>query len=221
MRKNFWDYFEKLNFDIGLFQEVYMLPYKIRKKYEVVRGEMNAILIKNNIDVKIKRVNILDIHSKNEVITDFCTSCEIDFFGKPVILISIYNYIGPNERDFSEFLEFLWEYINNNRNKIIIIGGDFNMDEKFQGKYRKWGLIIKNVKERLSKLGYKEVLSISLEFKPHTFISPKNKKPYQLDYLFIPKEVKINEINVVSENEIFNQKPRLSDHLPIIATIEL
>ena len=95
------------------------------------------------------------------------------------------------------------------------------MDEEFQGKYRKWGMVIKNVKENLYKLGYKEVLSNSLDVKSYTFVSLINKKPYQLDYLFIPKNMKINKINTVNENEIFNQKPRLSDHLPIIVTVEL
>ena len=221
VRKNFWKYFEKLNFDIGMFQEVYMIPYKIRKRYEVVRGEMNVILIKNNINAEIKRTNVLDTHSKNEVIADFCTSCEIELFGKTITLISIYNYIGPNKRDFSEFLQVLWKYISINRNKIIIIGGDFNMDEEFQGQLRGWGQLMKNLKEELSTFGYKDVLSDGLNSKPYTFITPANKRPYQLDYLFIPRNIKLVNAKVGNEDEIFNTKPRLSDHLPIIATVEI
>jgi len=30
-RRNFWDYLNNLDFDVGLFQEVYMIPYMIRK----------------------------------------------------------------------------------------------------------------------------------------------------------------------------------------------
>jgi len=220
-RKNFWDFFEKLNFDIGLFQEVYMIPYRIRKKYEVIRGEMKAILLKKDMNAKLSKINVLNINSGNESLFDFCISCEIELIGKTMVLVNIYNYNGPTEEDFLEFSEFLWDYISNNTNKLIIVGGDFNMDEEFQGKYRKWGMVIKNVKENLYKLGYKEVLSNSLDVKSYTFVSLINKKPYQLDYLFIPKNMKINKINTVNENEIFNQKPRLSDHLPIIVTVEL
>ena len=220
-RKNFWDFFEKLNFDIGLFQEVYMIPYRIRKKYEVIRGEMKAILLKKDMNAKLSKINVLNINSGNESLFDFCISCEIELIGKTMVLVNIYNYNGPTEDDFLEFSEFLWDYISNNTNKLIIVGGDFNMDEEFQGKYRKWGMVIKNVKENLYKLGYKEVLSNSLDVKSYTFVSLINKKPYQLDYLFIPKNMKINKINTVNENEIFNQKPRLSDHLPIIVTVEL
>jgi len=220
-RKNFWDFFEKLNFDIGLFQEVYMIPYRIRKKYEVIRGEMKAILLKKDMNAKLSKINVLNINSGNESLFDFCISCEIELIGETMVLVNIYNYNGPTEEDFLEFSEFLWDYISNNTNKLIIVGGDFNMDEEFQGKYRKWGMVIKNVKENLYKLGYKEVLSNSLDVKSYTFVSLINKKPYQLDYLFIPKNMKINKINTVNENEIFNQKPRLSDHLPIIVTVEL
>lgn len=220
-RKNFWDFFEKLNFDIGLFQEVYMIPYRIRKNYEVIRGEMKAILLKKDMNAKLSKINVLNINSGNESLFDFCISCEIELIGKTMVLVNIYNYIGPTEDDFLEFSKFLLDYISNNTNKLIIVGGDFNMDEEFQGKYRKWGMVIKNVKENLYKLGYKEVLSNSLDVKSYTFVSLINKKPYQLDYLFIPKNMKINKINTVNENEIFNQKPRLSDHLPIIVTVEL
>jgi len=220
-RKNFWDFFEKLNFDIGLFQEVYMIPYRIRKKYEVIRGEMKAILLKKDMNAKLSKINVLNINSGNKSLFDFCISCEIELIGETMVLVNIYNYNGPTEEDFLEFSEFLWDYISNNTNKLIIVGGDFNMDEEFQGKYRKWGMVIKNVKENLYKLGYKEVLSNSLDVKSYTFVSLINKKPYQLDYLFIPKNMKINKINTVNENEIFNQKPRLSDHLPIIVTVEL
>ena len=37
--------------------------------------------------------------------------------------------------------------------------------------------------------------------KAFTFISPANKKPYQLDYLFIPKDVKVKEIKLVMKTK--------------------
>ncbi len=221
VRKKLWKYLNKLNFDIGLFQEVYMIPYWIRKNYHIIRGEMNAILINKNINGKIKRGNIFDIHPKNEVIIDSSLSCEVELLDRNIFLMSIYNYIGPDEKDFSEFLESLLEFINKNKTKPIIIGGDFNMDEEFQSQYKRWGILIRKVKKELNKLGFKEVLSEQFKSKPYTFISPRNKRPYQLDYLFIQKNIKLDKVIVGSKNEIFHQKPKLSDHLPILATIEL
>ena len=84
-RKNFWDFFEKLNFDIGLFQEVYMIPYRIRKKYEVIRGEMKAILLKKDMNAKLSKINVLNINSGNESLFDFCISCEIELIGKTMV----------------------------------------------------------------------------------------------------------------------------------------
>ena len=44
-KKNFWKYLKELDFDIGLFQEVYIIPHEKRKNYHIVQ-EMNAILLK-------------------------------------------------------------------------------------------------------------------------------------------------------------------------------
>ncbi len=74
------------------------------------------------------------------------------------------------------------------------------MDEKFRGKYKGWGILAEKMKKELYQIGY----NLSLKFIPKafTFISPANKKPYQLDYLFIPKDVKVEKIKVGDENEI-------------------
>lgn len=76
------------------------------------------------------------------------------------------------------------------------------------------------MKRELSKLGYIDVLYEMYGENVFTFLT-SNKKPYQLDYLFIPKNIKLVDIKVGDKNEIFNTKPRLSDHLPIIATVDL
>jgi len=219
-RKNFWKYLKELDFDIGLFQEVYIIPHEIRKNYHIVRGEMNAILLKIDIFTNVEKENILQVNSENDVIADFYVSCETTLFGNKLALLSIYNYMGPDVSDFSEFLEILYGYIQGNRNKIII-GGDLNMDEKFQKQLKKWGLLARGMKKELSKLGYIDVLYEKYGENTFTFLARSNKKPYQLDYLFIPKDVKLVDVKVGDKNEIFNTKPRLSDHLPIVATVEI
>ncbi len=218
-RRKLWKYLKKLNFDVGLFQEVYMIPYEIRKNYHTVRGEMNAILLSKSIFPKVKKENILQVDSMNDRVFDFSVSCETVLSGNKLVLISIYNYIGASLDDFAEFMEIIYDHIKKN-NKIIIIGGDFNMDKRFKKQLKHWGLLAMEIENRLSALGFKDVLEDHSEYS-FTFITPTNKKPYQIDYLFIPKSLRVPYVYVADENEIFNTKPRLSDHLPILATVEI
>ncbi len=225
-RTPLWKYLKKLNFDIGLLQEVYTIPYTVRKNYYTIRGEMLAILInKQTIPIhseEIIKVNTLNIYSHNDYLMDFSISCELDLSKNPLSIINIYNYMSPNEKDFLEFLDFLWRYIRNNiYKKTIIVGGDFNMDKRFKGRYKKWGDIICDIKKTFSLLGFKEVVSKTLGNSVYTFLSPLNKQKYQLDYLFIPEHIKITNIRVGPEETIFSIKPKLSDHLPIICDINL
>jgi len=175
-RKNLWKYLKKLDFDIGLFQEVYILPHEMRKNYHIVRGEMNAILLRQNIFKNVEKENILHVNSENDVVADFSVSCETDLFGNKLIFLSIYNYMGPDVSDFSEFLEILYGYIQDNRDKVIIIGGDLNMDEKFQKQLKKWGLLVRKMKKELSKFGYIDVLYEKYGENTFTFLAHSNRK---------------------------------------------
>ena len=220
-RKNLWDWFDKIDFDVGLFQEVYIIPYTIRKRYYVVRGEMNAILIKKTLNAKPEKEIIIPNNSEIDLLADFYVSAKIKSDKKKVVFVSVYNYMGPGIKEFSKFLDILFNYIKNNMNQIIIIGGDFNMDERFENNLKEWGKLAKMMKDELYKLGYNEILSHKFGQDAYTFITPNKKRRYQLDYLFIPRHIKIKEIKLADENQIFNKKPRLSDHLPIISILEL
>ncbi len=223
IRKSLWEYLNELDFDVGLFQEVYMIPYSIRKKYYSIRGEMNVILIKKNIGIEPKKEDIFSNNNNPNIdtIMDICVGAKIELTKTKLVIFSIYNYIGFSNSDFYTFLKVMLNYIRYNKDKLIIIGGDFNMDEKFKGNYKTLGKLAKNLKEELYKLGYYDVLFSKFDSESFTFIAHKNKEKYQLDYLFIPTYSKVNKIEVGNRNNIFNQKPKLSDHLPIILTIDL
>ena len=220
-RKNLWKYIKESNFDIGLFQEVYIIPFEIRKNYHTIRGEMNAILLKKDIFTNIEKESILLDNSRKDIIADFYVSCKTTLSKNDFTILSIYNYIGSTFNNFSEFLKVLYRYIRVNRNKIIIFGGDLNMNKSFQKRLEKWGSLAKEMKEELSKLGYIDAPYEILGENTFTFFAHKNNKPYQLDYLFIPEDVRVVDVKVTDKNEIINQKPRLSDHLPIFTTVEI
>ncbi len=208
------------NFDLGLFQEVYMIPQRIRKNYHLLRGEMNTILLKKEVFKEKIMKNVLPINARNDEVCDFYISCETKIDGKTLSIFSIYNYMGGKLDNFSELLNELYEYLEKSKNKIIIIGGDFNMDKKFP-YYKNWGKLAKEIKEKMLKLGYIYVVEKKCGKNAFTYITPSKKAKYQLDYLFLPKNVKVLDIKVGKESEIFKTKPRLSDHLPIFATIEV
>jgi exonuclease III len=78
--------------------------------------------------------------------------------------------------------------------------------------------------KKFSDLKYEDVLHKlykESEQDRFTYIATNKKSSYQLDYLFLPKQIKIISAKTGDENEIFNQQSRLSDHLPIIAEIEI
>lgn len=215
-RRNLWNYMGTMDFDVGFFQEVYMIPAEIRRMYHTIRGEMNAVLLsRKTFDGAIR--NYITTDSGNECLDDFYVSCTTEISGVELKLFSIYNYVGPAVEDFAEFLDSLYKYIEGCHGPLII-GGDFNMSETFTN-LRDWGILAADMIERLAGLGFRDpLLERSDSF---TFITPDRKRRYKIDYLFIPEEFNVLGVGSPDEDEIFGAKPRLSDHLPIEAIVEI
>ncbi|MCG2828889.1 endonuclease/exonuclease/phosphatase family protein [Methanothermobacter sp. K4] len=215
-RRNLWNYMRTMDFDVGFFQEVYMIPAEIRRMYHTVRGEMNAVLLsRETFDGAIR--NYITTDSGNECVDDFYVSCTTEISGVELTLFSIYNYVGPGVADFAVFLDALYKYIECCPNHVII-GGDFNMSENFTN-LREWGILAAEMVERLAGLGFRDpLLERSDSF---TFITPDRKRRYRIDYLFIPEEFNVLGAGSPDEDEILRAKPRLSDHLPVEVTVEI
>jgi len=215
-RRNLWNYMGTMDFDVGFFQEVYMIPAEIRRRYHTIRGEMNAVLLSRETFEGAMR-NYIHMDSGNECVDDFYVSCTTGISGMELTLFSIYNYMGPGVEDFAEFLDSLYRYIDGCHGPVII-GGDFNMSETFM-TLRDWGLLAAEMIERLAGLGFRDpLLERSDSF---TFITPDRKRRYRIDYLFIPEKFNVLGVSSPEEDEIFGEKPRLSDHLPIELTVEI
>jgi hypothetical protein len=183
-----------------------MIPNEVRRNYHTLRGEMNALLLHKDLMLDSMKRNYLE-RSENHCIEDFYVSCIIEIWGRCLPLFSIYNCIGPKERDFSGFLELLYEYIEESRD-MIIIGGDFNINKNFSPSLRRLALLAEKMAGRLSELGFRDVLME--EEDPFTFRTPDGRK-YQIDYLFVSKGVKILDIWHPPAGEITATTPKLSD----------
>ena len=215
-RRKLWSYMGELEFDAGFFQEVYMIPNEVRWNYHTFRGEMNTLLLHKDLMLDSMKRNYLQI-SDNHCIEDFYVSCRIEIGGNSLSLFSIYNYIGPADSDFSEFLDLLYNYIEEGED-LIIIGGDFNINKNFSPSLRRLALLAEEMTGRLSELGFRDVLRE--EEDPFTFMTPNGGK-YQIDYLFVPEGVKILDVWHPPAGEIIETRPRLSDHIPLRVTLEI
>ena len=215
VRTNLWEYIKQINFDVGLFQEVYIIPSELRKNFFVMHGEMSAILVKKKNGIILKQSDF-GLECKNSPISDFFTACKVETNEKQIEFISIYNYMGTSEQDFKQFLLILYQYIENKNN--VIIGGDLNMNINFQGSLSNWGEIAQNMIAKLEKLNYTNAQP-SNKKDIFTYLTPSKKAKYQLDYLFIPNNFSITDVKIDDINNIFFTKPRLSDHLPLSAEI--
>jgi exonuclease III len=98
--KEILEYLKNKNCDVCLLQEVYVIPAKFKNDFHVVRGEMNAILVKKTISnpEKIDLNNISD----NSAINDYFVACEVKVSGKSLVFISVYNYFDKDNNKVSE-----------------------------------------------------------------------------------------------------------------------
>jgi len=216
IRKKLWRFLNDLDFDIGIFQEVYVIPYFIRSKYNIIRGEMNVILARKKL-FNLVQEKIFFKRNK-EAIEDFYLAGNVIFNKNKISLISIYNHFGASDKDFNYFLQSLLKYLELQGDKPIIIGGDFNMSEKFGGTLKNLAVEIRKFKDNLKKLNYIEVIEEKFGEFGYTFITPNKKNFYQLDYLFLPKKLKFQEL-INLNYLLINKENILSDHLPLIIDI--
>ncbi len=98
-------------------------------------------------------------------------------------------------------LNYILKYIKGSNLPVILLG-DFNSDLSNK-------LFIKFI-EDLEKLGLKRV-----EYNHKTF--RKSKKDTPIDHIFIPKEYKIENMEVISSEEL----EKYSDHYPLCVTIRI
>ena len=216
VRNNLWQYIKQINFDIGLFQEVYIVPSELKRKFLVVRGEMLAILIKNRDGIIVEQSDF-GLDYKKSFISDFFIACKIKIDKKQIEFINIYNYMGPSEKEFEQFLSVLYQHIKNKDN--VIIGGDLNMNVNFRGNLANWGRVAQRMITRLKELDYANIQPLN-KGNVFTYLTPNKKTKYQLDYLFIPNSFHVADIKIGNVDDIIFSKPRLSDHLPLSMEIK-
>ena len=114
-------------------------------------------------------------------------------------------------------LSDLTTILNHHGKRNIVLGGDFNVSEQFDEKYKGKYPSHKIVFDRLEDFGLVNCTKKFYEHHVQTHIHSKSDYPWQNDYLFVSENIiaKVIKCDVVDKKEILD----LSDHFPV--TIEL
>ena len=116
------------------------------------------------------------------------------------------------------FTEILWSLLKNaniSDDKNWIVGGDFNSSVKFDEPRNRGN---REIVDRMTELGLTDCLSPYAEKPVPTFQQTTKAVEHQLDYLYVnaPLLQRLTNARVPSRQEVFDQVPRVSDHLPVV-----
>ncbi len=119
--------------------------------------------------------------------------------------------------------EYLWAYLKDELgDQEAIVGGDLNSSVKFDRAFGGKGKGNLEIQERMNAIGLTDLLRVQnpeLTSTP-TFLAPRNRKPYQLDYLYATTALR-DGTTVCAAGSMDLIANQASDHLPIIAEIRL
>ena len=217
-----WNYLtQTLNPDISLLQEI--VPHQDSyEQYNTLYHELEgkrkwgtAILSKSPI-YKEHYINNGFVGSRGTIIAEIKLS---DSF--TLTIINIYGQLDSNgyaTTTMHHLLSDLTPFLMQTGKRNIIIGGDLNVSEQIDEKYKGQNPSHKLVFDRLEDFG---LINISKKFyggkHVQTHIHSRSDYPWQNDYLFASENIfeMITNCEVIRNKELIE----LSDHLPV--SIEL
>ena len=116
------------------------------------------------------------------------------------------------------FTEILWDLLRTasiSDDTNWIVGGDFNSSVKFDKPKDRGN---QEIIDRLNQLGLTDCLSHFHYGAVPTFQHTTKVVEHQLDYCYVnaPMLERLTQARVPSHGDVFDRKPRLSDHLPVL-----
>ena len=120
------------------------------------------------------------------------------------------------------FTEILWSLLKNaniDEDANWIVGGDFNSSVKFDIPRNRGN---REIVDRLSAVGLTDCLSHHFKEAMPTFQQTNKRVEHQLDYVYVnaPLLKRLSNVRVPKPEEVFDRKPRVSDHLPIVCAFD-
>lgn len=221
-RKLAWNYLTNvLNPDISLIQEI--VPPKnsyneINVLYHEIDGKRKwgtAIFSKYRIHKELY-INNGYVGARGTIIAEIKIS---DSFS--ITIVNIYGQIDSNgyaTTTMHHLLSDLTTILNHKGKRNIILGGDFNVSEQFDEKYKGQFPSHKLMFDRIENFG---LVNCTKQFYGGYIQTHKHSRsdyPWQNDYMFVSENIieRITKCKVMNEREILD----LSDHLPLLIELK-
>lgn len=217
------DAINHLNFDILILQEISRpefekLPQQVWYAEESVFSRGIAVLTKSNFQIELP-TSCFPTRS----------SIPVKVFGERNFnLLALWSHPPLRSPNYKHYVEEIELQIENNKlflqSDSSVIAGDFNSNsrwDKAAGKQSNHSKLINQLDNGLNlKSSYHTFYNQSQgnESQKTFYQNYKMEKPYHIDYCFVPKDWKINNVKIGSFDTWVQSK--LSDHCPLIVDIE-
>ena len=218
-----WSYlWEKITPDIALLQEI-VPPAQSFELYNILYHEIDkkrrwgtSIISKPKINREIYSNNFYP-GSSGLIIAEVKISHSFT-----LTVINIYGLIDPEgyaTTTMHHIISDLTSILHNKNKRNIVLGGDFNVSEQWDIKYKNRDPAHKLVFDRLKNLG---LINCTKEFfngHIQTHFHSRSSVRWQNDYIFVSK----NLINKVKDCKVINtpEMSEFSDHYPVMIELKI
>ena len=244
-----WKYFQELDADLALLQEVRSIPDDVSQGFTALLHNAStktgtkqrfktAVLVRGQASERL----VLESESSwvNEELDRLAgnfVGCDVTIKDATLRVLSVHSPAWPIDRqrlagiDVSSIklennpdvwgTELLWAALKHaDRTLPWIVGGDLNSSETFDYMWSGGPHGNREVLDRVQDLGFTELLRHSQGALTPTFRNPRDKKVvHQIDHLFVSKELLRTLVRCDVGSADRVFGGGLSDHLPIIADL--
>jgi len=221
-RKAGWEYLQKQNCDFALLQEV-------KPDWASMPGcniNFQKLMVKKEWGTAIVSKGYNFIHHSFPSSYDGSPGllcCEYLLPGDiPIFIINMYGKIdasGFASTTIHHMIADITTLVYYNKQKYILLAGDFNISEQWDEKYKHRYPLHKLCFDQFNDLGFVNITKLKFGGHFQTHVHNNSDFPWQIDYFFLNKKLytKINDCKVHNQEGMLD----LSDHYPVELTLDL
>jgi exonuclease III len=222
-RKSGWNYlWEAINPDVAILQEI-VPPEESFEDFSVIYHELDkkrrwgtSVISKHRISKEIHFNNYYP-GSSGLIVAEIKLS---DSFTLTVVSINgLIDQEGYATTTMHHILSDLTSTLHKTYGRNVILGGDFNVSEQWDKKYKNRDPMHKFVFDRLENFGLINCTKKFFNAHVQTHSHSRSTFEWQNDYIFVSENMidKVIDCKVINESEVKD----FSDHFPVIIELEL